>query len=220
MKTEKNLISSPRGLQIEPLRETQYNIFSVTIAKELDEYNRRLAIATVVVKDKAGIWDGNTMHHIELKHCYSWASKGPYYTPYEELTSKILTISSIEERNFSDCHKVVWYLTSPSLVHYDKDYYQIPKLLNFPNVNEQVTKEYEGLDEIYFEEDTPHEELLLDELTPDDVEVTVENLLLDEIEELLKNTITFQDEEDMILWDQQMEDADNFTDIETSNSDL
>jgi len=97
-------------LPLEPVRNGFYKIVTVTISKELDLLFRKLAIATVVTKSGFDLWDGNTMHNIELKHCYNWASQGPNITPYTELVGKIINIINIQRANHGDLDIVKWEL--------------------------------------------------------------------------------------------------------------
>lgn len=110
METQTTINSSPGGIEIEPLRITQYKILTIQVAQELDHHFRRMAIATVVNKNSDGIWDGNTIHDLELKHCYNRASKGPNKTPYKELPGLIIDVLEIEGAAFGDLNIVTWTL--------------------------------------------------------------------------------------------------------------
>lgn len=110
MTNTQQINSSPRGLEIEPLKITQYKVIAINIANDLDQQFRRTAIATVVEKNKYDCWDGNSMHHIELKHCYNKASKGPNKTPYNELITQIIDIIEIQSASYGDLDIVKWQL--------------------------------------------------------------------------------------------------------------
>jgi len=116
MQTANNSNENPRGLALQSLKITSYQILSVEVVKD---QTPRFAVATVITTNSQGQWDDSTIHLIELKHCYNKYSKGPKQTQYENLPGLILTVSHIAPPIYGNLDTITWSLFSPEVADAD-----------------------------------------------------------------------------------------------------
>lgn len=100
-----------RGLMFQPIALNTYKVLAIEVEKELDAKGRKFAIAVVITKNSKKQWDKETMHIIELKHCYNRLSTGPNHTRYEDLPGLVLEIFQISPgAKITDLDVVTWTL--------------------------------------------------------------------------------------------------------------
>lgn len=95
-------------LKLKSLAVTSYLIHDVTVNN--NEKGPRFAIATVSLLNASKQPITDSIHQIELKHCYSRYSKGPKTTAFSKLTNQILIVKQIVKPSFSDLDIITWSL--------------------------------------------------------------------------------------------------------------
>jgi hypothetical protein len=110
MKTKNIGNPNLRDLCFQPIELGIYKILGIHV-RDLDANFRKTAYASVIAKNPKGLWDKQSIHLIELKHCYNRLSKGPNKTQYEDLPGLFLEIAHISPAlKIADFDIVTWGL--------------------------------------------------------------------------------------------------------------